>query len=96
MGMFIYGHERHADFDDRVLAHLQMVMTNKLRRQESFSFSWQEERGWIAIWIHPSVSLQFIYTGNREPALNMRWLDLLAEAANSVAGLVPVPEPAGE
>ena len=38
--------------------------------------------------------MQFVYSGNRRPVLNRLWLEQLAEAANSVNGLVLLPEPA--
>lgn len=93
MAQFIYGESRGAQFDERVLAHLQVVILNKLRRRESFAFSWEEPRGFVSIWVHPSVALQFIYSGNRAPSLNRAWLELLAESANSTGGLHPLPEP---
>lgn len=96
MAQFIYGDSRGAQFDERMLAHLQVVMLNKLRRCESFSFSWEEPRGFVSIWVHPSVALQFVYSGNRAPSLNRAWLELLAEAANSTSGLHPLPEPPPE
>lgn len=93
MAQFIYDDTRGAQFDDRVLAHLQVVMLNKLRRRESFSFSWEEPRGLVSIWVHPSVALQFIYSGSRTPSLNRSWLELLADSANSTGGLHTLPEP---
>ena len=38
MGQLIYASTFEARFDDRVLAHLQIVIVAKLRRQESFAF----------------------------------------------------------
>ena len=39
MGKFIYREQVRADFEDRLLAHLQIVIGNKLRRGEPFYFS---------------------------------------------------------
>jgi hypothetical protein len=40
MGSLLYGNSGTAvEFEDRALIHLQIVITNKLRRRESFLFS---------------------------------------------------------
>ena len=97
MGQLVYALEsRRIEIDDRTLAHLQVVILNKLRRRESFAFSWDDNRGVVSFWLHPSVALQFVYSGNRQPALNRAWLELLADAANSNAGLVVLAEPPDE
>jgi hypothetical protein len=90
MGQFIYGNPSVAvDFDDRVLAHLKVVVLAKVRRGESFTFSWEfaaaAGSGHSTIWIHPTIPLQFNFLGNREPRLHL---------ANPPAGLRPTPEPA--
>jgi hypothetical protein len=41
MGKLIYDTQVKTGIDDRALAHLQIVMLNKLRRRESFAFSWK-------------------------------------------------------
>lgn len=93
MGLFIYDDARRAEFEDRTLSHLQVVILNKLRRQESFVFSWEETRGFVSVWLHPGVAVQFVYMTNRPPTMNRTWLELLAESANSTVGLLSLPEP---
>ena len=93
MGLFIYDDARRAEFEDRTLAHLQVVILNKLRRQESFVFSWEETRGFVSVWLHRGVAIQFVYLTNRDLPMNRAWLELLAESANSTVGLLPLPEP---
>jgi hypothetical protein len=98
MGQFIYGNSSVAvDFDDRVLAHLKVVVLAKVRRGESFSFSWEftaaAGSGHSTIWIHPTIPLQFNFLGNREPRLNRAWVDELVHLANTPAGLHLTPEP---
>ena len=93
MGLFIYDDARRAEFEDRALAHLQVVILNKLRRRESFVFSWEETRGFVSVWLHPGVAMQFVYLSNRAPTMNRAWLELLAESANSTVGLLSLPEP---
>lgn len=98
MGKFIYGTPSIAvDFDDRVLAHLKVVILSKVRRGESFTFSWEYTAasgfGHSSIWIHPTIPLQFDFSGSREPQLNRAWVEQLAQLANTPGGLRVIPEP---
>ena len=98
MGKFIYGTPSIAvDFDDRVLAHLKVVILAKLRRGESFAFSWEytaaSGKGHSSIWIHPTIPLQFDFSGSREPRLNRAWVEELVRLSNTPAGLRVIPEP---
>jgi hypothetical protein len=100
MGQFIYGNPSVAvDFDDRVLAHLKVVVLAKVRRGESFTFSWEYTAaagsGHSSIWIHPTIPLQFNFLGSREPRLNRVWVEELMQLANTPAGLRLTPEPSG-
>ena len=99
MGTFTYEHTR-VDFDDRLLAHLQHVIYNKLRRGESMAFTWTNEGGEdnarTSVWLHPAATLVFEISGVKSFELNREWLDQLAIAANAPAGLHTVPEPASE
>lgn len=100
MGKFVYDHHEKVDFDDRVLAHLLVVIGAKLRRGEAFHFSWREDLsvggGRTTVWLHPGVSLVYKFSGSRRPTLNRAWIDALAMTANSPAGLHVVPEPPDE
>ena len=97
MGRFVYDQGVKVDFDDRVLAHLLVVIGAKLRRGEAFHFSWREDLsvggGRTTVWMHPGVSLVYKFSGSRRPALNRTWVDALAMTANSPGGLYVVPEP---
>ncbi|MFB2582773.1 ATP-dependent DNA ligase [Herbiconiux sp. P15] len=98
MGKFIYGTPAiSVDFDDRVLAHLKVVILSKVRRGESFTFSWEytvaSGSGHSSIWINPAIPLQFDFVGSREPRLNRVWVEELVRLANSPAGLRVIPEP---
>ncbi|MCT9821261.1 ATP-dependent DNA ligase [Microbacterium sp. W1N] len=99
MGTLTYEQSVKADFDDRVLAHLQVVIGSKLRRGEAFYFSWRTDQslgdGRMSIWLNPRSSLVFKYFGSRAPRLNAAWVDALADTANSPSGLYVVPEPTG-
>lgn len=98
MGRLIYGTgDTDVEFEDRLLAHLKVVISTKLRRNEAFMLSWEhgteEGSGRSTIWIHPSIPLHFRFYGNKSPALNRVWIEDLMLAANSTGGLRPVPEP---
>ena len=43
MGKFIYDSMVKVDFEGRLLAHLQLVIGAKLRRGESFHFTWKDD-----------------------------------------------------
>lgn len=97
MGKLTYDSTVVVDFDDRLLAHLQMVIATKLRRGESFAFSWRDDvavgDGRTTIWLHPALPLVFKYFGGKQPAINRAWVEALLQTANSSAGLHVVPEP---
>lgn len=97
MGKFIYEKDTKADFEDRALAHLQAVIMAKLRRGESFSFSWKDDLstggGRTSVYLHAHSSIVFKFSGGRTPQLNPSWLHALTDTANSGRGLYLVPEP---
>lgn len=99
MGELIYGSTSPAiAFDDRALAHLQAVIGSKMRRRETFFFTWtirvEHGGGRESMWIDPAIPLRFVYTANTHITLNREWIELLARSANSATGLQFVPEPA--
>jgi hypothetical protein len=98
MGTLFYGDARfEIELDDRALAHLRIVILTKLRRNESFAFSWVNPQnagsGRGTIWVHPALALHFKFLGNTEPLINRSWLSDLSNAANRTLGLVITPEP---
>jgi hypothetical protein len=98
MGKLHYGQLISAEFEDRLLAHLEIVMASKLRRGEGFLFSWKEDAGGAAgrvtIWVHPSLPLVYRYSGSRTPSINRSWIEALSQSASSAGGLRVIPEPA--
>jgi hypothetical protein len=78
-------------FEDRLLAHIQLVVAQKLRRQEAFLMTWQEaddlEGGRTGIWLHPAVLLTFHFGSNENPRIDRAWLEKLMASANSPMGL---------
>jgi hypothetical protein len=97
MGTFFYDVEFSADFDDRTLAHLQIVIGTKLRRGEAFYFSWQDDvrigNGRTSLWLHPAIPLRYKYYGGRMARINPAWIQSLSVSANSNSGLQLVEEP---
>lgn len=97
MGKFIYDSTGKVDVEDRLLAHLQIVMVGKVRRGESFTFTWKDDMstggGRTSVYIHPHASLQFKYHGSRQPQINPAWIHALTYTANSSRGLYIVREP---
>jgi len=97
MGTLTYDSTTRADFEDRLLAHLQIVIGAKLRRGESFYFSWADDssvgNGRSSIWLHPSIPLFYKFFGSKQPAINPAWVERMTMLANSSAGLRVVPEP---
>jgi hypothetical protein len=98
VGKILYGDSGiEIALEDRSMAHLQVVIGAKLRRRESFFFSWREDpavgTGRNSVWIDPSIPLYFKYYGSKPPTINRDWLELLTLSANSAQGTHLVPEP---
>jgi hypothetical protein len=97
VGKLIYDNTVTVDFDDRLLAHLQIVIGMKLRRRESFYFSWKDDQrvgnGRTTLWLHPAIPLVFKLYDSRPPSINRAWIQALEQTANSPAGLHIVDEP---
>jgi hypothetical protein len=98
MGSLAYGSgDTTIEFDDRALAHLQIVIIAKLRRHESFLFSWVNPMdagsGRGGIWLSSTSTLSFKFSGNRQPTINKAWAEALMRSANSATGLLYTPEP---
>lgn len=97
MGKFIYGIPSiEVEIDDRALAHLKAVITSKLRRDESFTFTWQDDDGDTthkSVWLDPAIPIQFEIAGEQDPPLNREWLEELSRSSNTPGGLKILPEP---
>lgn len=97
MGYLHYGVREDAfHFDDWQLSHLKIVIAAKLRRGESFLFSWVDEttNATQSLWLNPSIPLHFEFEKVEEKALNRAWAEALSISANSGGGLTLLPEPA--
>ena len=100
MGLFVYANGNEFTIDDRVLAHLQIVTSTKLRRGESFMLNWHTDpehgSGRVSLWVSPSTPLQFVFFGSRQPQLNRAWLDALSELSFTARGLILISESEAE
>ncbi len=101
MGYIQYGTPRmQIAFDDRTLAHIQVVAMAKLRRGEGFFFSWIDDpelgNGRSSIWLNTSIPLYFHFAQGSRHELNWDWLEILSLSANSAQGLTLVAEPGRE
>ncbi|QRY40086.1 hypothetical protein JVX92_11295 [Microbacterium hominis] len=97
MGTIYYGGSATPiHIEDRVLAHLKVVVATKLRRGESFTVSWQhpegEPRGRSTIWLHPSIALRFVFEDPEPTELNRAWIEELAQSASSSGGILLTEE----
>ncbi|MGN6743385.1 MAG: DUF7882 family protein [Amnibacterium sp.] len=80
------------EFDDRVLAHLQIVIVQKFRAGEPFLLSWldplDQGDGRSSTWLTPEFPIHFKFLGSRVPAIDRQWLEALTAAASSGPGLI--------
>lgn len=89
MGTLHYGASRTSiQLDNRALAHLQTVITTKLRRNEGLLVQWERPLetggGRGSFWIHPNCDLIYEYEGSKQPSLDPEELDrLMMEAAGT-------------
>lgn len=66
MGRLLYTPESSFDVDDRLLAHLRIVMMNKLRRSEGFMLQLPTPNGgYASLWVSPSKALLMQFFGGR-------------------------------
>lgn len=93
MGLFVYDDTRALEIEDRTLAHLQVVIIDKLRRGEHFALTLADGDRVVMMWLNPSTAMQFIYRGSRRMPLNRAWAEELATNAGLTGVLVLSPEP---
>ncbi|WP_022880580.1 DUF7882 family protein [Gryllotalpicola ginsengisoli] len=100
MGTLVYAASVAYEIDDRVLAHVKIAISAKLRRQECFLLNWtipnDRGSGRVSIWLAPGVPLEFRFSGSKAPELNRRWLDALERSSHGVRGMVLMNEQEAE
>lgn len=95
---FTYGpQETEYSFDARLLLHLRLAIIAKLRRNESFTLTWEvparDGSGRVVLWIHPSIPIKFTFPSSPVEAYNRQWVEDLLASAHSTAGMTLAPEP---
>ena len=97
MGSLTYDGAR-TQFDDRLLAHLQIVIVQRLRQNRAFLMSWANALevgdGRTSIWLHDAAHLRFTFDGSRTPTIDDEWLRVLGASADGSRGLI-VSDPHG-
>lgn len=87
MGQLVYAASAPFDFDDRVLSHVKIAVGAKLRRKESFYLGWtipsERGSGRMAIWLSPSIPLQFRFRSNAPGDINRAWIHAMEQTAMS-------------
>jgi len=78
--------------EDVTLAHLKIVISTKLRRQESFMMTWRPVTSGIdkraTVWIHPAIPLQFGFDDAENPPIDARLIADMMQALNATGELV--------
>lgn len=92
MGTLFYGASRTpVRIDDRILAHLKLVATSKLRRDEPFLISWHDSAetggGRSSIWVHQECDLHYKFDGGSSATINQQLIEAMSLAANAARGI---------
>lgn len=93
MSILYYGASEHPiEIEDVTLAHLKVVIATKLRRNESFTVSWQHDGdqplGRSTIWLHPSIELRFEFADPNPPELDPARIQAIANSASTSGGIL--------
>lgn len=88
MGVFQCG-DITVPFEDRALAHLQVVITGKLRRHEPLLLTHLnvEKGSRVTVWVHPAQLVAFHYDQAAMPALNRHWVRQMTEHLEETGAL---------
>lgn len=96
MGALVYDGQSF-EFDDHALAHLQAIITMKLRRREPFLLTWTPDGadpiGRHSLWIDNAIPLRYEFDSPSPERLDDQWLNTLADLASRASGLVFAPQP---
>ena len=93
MGYLYYGDNTPPlEIPDRLLAHIKVVITTKLRRRESFTLSCRHESaapsGRSSLWLQESIPLRFVFDRAEAEELDPFLLREFAEQATMNGGLM--------
>ncbi len=88
MGRLIYSEHSSFDIEDRLLAHLRLVIMNKFRRGESFMLQIPHpNHGQLSLWLHPASPLLMQFYGGRQPSIDRALIEEMMAHASSPDGL---------
>ncbi|MFH8249582.1 hypothetical protein ACH3VR_04350 [Microbacterium sp. B2969] len=87
MGTLYYGsNPAPIQMCDRLLAHLKVVVSTKLRRGEAFTVTWVhsdlQPSGRTTIWVQSAIPLRFVFDSDEPAQIDVRTLETLVDAAN--------------
>jgi hypothetical protein len=91
MGTLEYNSSRPPiEVDDALLAHLKVVISTKLRRQESFMMTWTsaDDDHRLTAWVHPSIPLVLEFAGAKIPRIDPTRIERMMSHLNSRGELV--------
>ena len=93
MGRLRYdGTSEPINIDDATLAHLKVVISAKLRRNESFMMTWHPvnnaETRRATAWIHPAIPLQLLFNDPNPPAIDPDRIAQMMHTLNASGELV--------
>ena len=84
------------EMNERTLAHVKIAIVQKMRRAESFTFSWVHSDGQATgrstIWIHPAIPIRFEFRNPVQPELNTRWIESILRSASTTGGILLTEE----
>lgn len=90
MGTLRYG-TLEVEFNDMLLAHLQVLIGMKLRRRENFMLSWVKPHelgsGRQSLWIDNGFPISFEFDGGQFPQISREWVEAMAMEAAGASGL---------
>lgn len=90
MGAFISA-EWQLHMADHVLTHLQYVVVQKFRRDESFLLTWVEGTGAAVVerslWLSPRAAFSFEFDSSDAVPLSLPWVAALTAATDTLEGL---------
>jgi len=88
MGQLVYAPRSSFEIDDTLLAHLRIVVMNKLRRGEAFMMQLPHPtRGQASVWIAPSSALLFVFFSNRAQRIDADVIQQMMQEASEPNGL---------
>lgn len=93
MGRLRYdGTSEPINVEDVTLAHLKVVISAKLRRNESFMMTWRPvnnaETRRATAWIHPAIPLQLLFDNAAPPAIDPDRIAHMMHSLNATGELV--------